>query len=1765
MFICGICSAEGYQSIKNKKKYSLIDEKDEVYQQFDSYDKKFSDIQSIEPSGTIFSAAADMPDFDFYSLPTVQELAGREFLDSLGSSVFPNFRYSTDRWQRRHAAETADDAAGISAVPAQDMLPPGIITDLPFDSHLSLSGRKLIGIEYSARKYDKEEAGKRSNTSSLNMEQELQMRIFGRVGSRLDINVDYDDTADKRDISLVYKGEPDEFVQEAAFGDISVSLPTTEFMNYSKELFGLRVDTKYKDFNLGAFFSKTKGASEMKRFEGNTQLERKTIADTEYIRLKYFSIKNPANPSAAIRSGTAKVFIDYQRLDPNLNVSITTNTPLNFLKNPVSPANEYRGNFVLLVAGQDYTIDYNTGIIMFRNQLANNYVVAVDYQYMDNTWLSSGSPAPGLPLIIKDVNNTSDPLTGHTMELQTFYNLGALRIIRDNGRGNFILEIKDLNGNTPAIINPGSKPVPVYPTTINVDFENGVFNLVPVDGAPLADDLYTLNNHRYNFITEFQCMVKILTLRPGIVPQSEKVVVDGRVLTANTDYIIDYDLGILTILNENLILPTSVIDVTYDYSMFGSQAESTLIGTRADLNLTDNISIGGSFLYDFEAKGTALPDIRNTPRSLMVGEGDAKITDLKIDSLNVAINAIAEYAVSSQNDNTSGKALIDSMDSSMYEDSASMLEDNWFHSATGNPTVQRNLNELSWRSYDMNLRDISPELEIIDGQRQLVMEVDYDVTTRSQVAMGQIISRSGFDFSKKLYIEVWIRGDGQGAKFAVDYASSINEDSDGSGSLSTEDTDGTGILTPWKDTGRPFNNVNGTISLIGAHNGMLDTEDLNGNGMLDTFEDVAGGADITGSNTITDENGVAYNSISWTGWKRFQIPLNMTSPESWRNIKILRLRIARNGAGQSGKIVIGKVSIVGNRWEKQDNDPLNSVSSIGVSDPRYVSLLNNQYYRELYDINNSVRRDERALNLQFSSTITARSVYAGTALDLSKYDSVRFFVFPQNVQPGDQIVFRAGGNDENYFEYRLPLTAADIGKWKLIKIDQPGIGRAAKWHSSDPAAIISSVGDPSLARVAQITVGVIPAAPLTSGEVWFNVIHVMGNKTIDGTAWKAGGNVRWAGTGSIGAITFGADRKSINRDFQTVTAGVYDRDYLEDNAYITFDGFKTQTMTILPMRANLSKTKTVTPDVIDNDSNLISIKDEGTVVTYAGFGETSLDLGVDFPKLAAQYSRAVIDTSQIEQLEDRESISGSLIYNNPLVFPLLPLSVTANAQLINSYYKVYPSSSIAGGDSFLGLDAFRAYMDISDYHTLEQTEMFSIRLPFKFSKGIQFSPSYMIDKVREKNRDFAQEIDYDKTLNQTVGASLVLGIVSWFSPAFTYSINTRENYDVTSSTNTLNPVIPGQKKYIERNGVGEISWNMNAYDIAPTAYLKSLVFSAYYRLQDSDSYDNVDKDFQSTGFAADKLWIRDNNLLEILPSYSSGSYMVRSVLNRDDIRINGRYIPFEAFNLKGSLLPFNTLTANFTYSEGSESTYVTGTTRDAYTKIWPDLLIGMSRIERFFGEVSWMSDTQMNFRYNNKNVTTYGVSRAEETLYGVDYRCKVLSKVDLYFAIENTNISENDFDTDMALLAGLAKRVVGQGAFDYGKWRFSLRYENENQWRTNADGRYASQVLRNSYLGQINSDLTFPSGIQIPLINKIIPLRNRIIFLSNIKYVTQQSEANVEVDNNTNYGANLSADYEISNHFRLAVGASYDRFVYTYNGDLNYTDLSFVSRLTIQF
>jgi cell surface protein SprA len=83
----------------------------------------------------------------------------------------------------------------------------------------------------------------------------------------------------------------------------------------------------------------------------------------------------------------------------------------------------------------------------------------------------------------------------------------------------------------------------------------------------------------------------------NISPGSVKVYAGGMPLQEGLDYTVDYTFGKVTILNEGILTSGKDIDINYEQQdPFAFQTRS-LLGTRMDYKLNDDINIGSTFLY----------------------------------------------------------------------------------------------------------------------------------------------------------------------------------------------------------------------------------------------------------------------------------------------------------------------------------------------------------------------------------------------------------------------------------------------------------------------------------------------------------------------------------------------------------------------------------------------------------------------------------------------------------------------------------------------------------------------------------------------------------------------------------------------------------------------------------------------------------------------------------------------------------------------------------------------------------------------------------------------------------------------------------------------------------------------------------------------------------------------------------------------------------------------------------------------------------------
>ena len=99
----------------------------------------------------------------------------------------------------------------------------------------------------------------------------------------------------------------------------------------------------------------------------------------------------------------------------------------------------------------------------------------------------------------------------------------------------------------------------------------------------------------------------------NIPPGSVVVTAGGQRLKENEDYIIDYNLGRLQILNDAYVQPGTPIRVSFEDNNLFSFQKKTMLGLRADYEINDNLNVGGTFMQLFERPFTQKVNIGDDP------------------------------------------------------------------------------------------------------------------------------------------------------------------------------------------------------------------------------------------------------------------------------------------------------------------------------------------------------------------------------------------------------------------------------------------------------------------------------------------------------------------------------------------------------------------------------------------------------------------------------------------------------------------------------------------------------------------------------------------------------------------------------------------------------------------------------------------------------------------------------------------------------------------------------------------------------------------------------------------------------------------------------------------------------------------------------------------------------------------------------------------------------------------------------------------------
>lgn len=148
---------------------------------------------------------------------------------------------------------------------------------------------------------------RRSLFPSLDMEQDLDIRLEGQLSDRVKVNLLQNSATQiplANKIAINYKGDEDDLVQSLDLGNTNLALPGTQYVSYSgrnEGLFGMKATTRLGPLDFTVLASKQEGKSERASYAGGASSQRQTLNDYDYVRGVYFLLYDPSDTAFGVQ------------------------------------------------------------------------------------------------------------------------------------------------------------------------------------------------------------------------------------------------------------------------------------------------------------------------------------------------------------------------------------------------------------------------------------------------------------------------------------------------------------------------------------------------------------------------------------------------------------------------------------------------------------------------------------------------------------------------------------------------------------------------------------------------------------------------------------------------------------------------------------------------------------------------------------------------------------------------------------------------------------------------------------------------------------------------------------------------------------------------------------------------------------------------------------------------------------------------------------------------------------------------------------------------------------------------------------------------------------------------------------------------------------------------------------------------------------------------------------------------------------------------
>ena len=316
------------------------------------------------------------------------------------------------------------------------------------------------------------------------------------------------------------------------------------------------------------------------------------------------------------------------------------------------PGQVVKGRFVKLTEGVDYIVHRETGYLSFKTNVQDQDIIAVAFrtenvnsasaaddlfygEFLDQTNAQADTTRRLVLKLVKPQFLQPTLSTAWKLLLKNIYAMGG-RNVKEEG---FEFDIKfEVDGGDPQsvlgdvrllnalgldLVGPNKLPPPDgkfdFKAGITILAETGevIFPTLQPFGRnlpstiPRSDSIKYLAVYDQSLTFAKQDKIKDKWLLTGkfsgeasstyqlgfnVVENSVKVYLDGRQLSPGSDYIVDYNIGQVTIRNAAALVPGAKLRITYEENDLFQLASKTLFGARGVLDISKKTKLGFSAL-----------------------------------------------------------------------------------------------------------------------------------------------------------------------------------------------------------------------------------------------------------------------------------------------------------------------------------------------------------------------------------------------------------------------------------------------------------------------------------------------------------------------------------------------------------------------------------------------------------------------------------------------------------------------------------------------------------------------------------------------------------------------------------------------------------------------------------------------------------------------------------------------------------------------------------------------------------------------------------------------------------------------------------------------------------------------------------------------------------------------------------------------------------------------------------------------------------------